>query len=158
MPELPLGPDCRVGRLSETHQRSHFRCGVDHLDNPILTYRLDGPRIDREILVATLNNDNRVVGYGGLELSDLELAQGITGMAFYVPWIAVAQGFQRRGIGKRLVSEVLLRAQRWSREQAITAPVTLHAEKQLHGFYEQFGFEQINDQLLALPASVLTAL
>lgn len=156
-PPKPLGQECRVGRLSQTHSRSGFDCGSLELNAPLVEYRIDGPRNDRELIVATLGESNRVLGYAALELSDLTLADGIEGQSYYIPWLAVDEEFHRRGIGTRLVSETLLLAKDWSKRCGI-GPVTLHAETKIHGFYKQFGFEGIGNKLLAIPANVLSEL
>jgi GNAT superfamily N-acetyltransferase len=156
-PFEPDGHNCEVERLSRRHKRSAFRCGIPDLDRPLVEFRLDGPRKDRALLVAVRAGDDRVIGYVGIQVTDLRLDRSVTGKAFYIPWLGVQEGLHRRGIGTRLIGEALLVAKEWTKVHG-PGPVALHAKDHLDGLYSSLGFCRIDGGLMAMSASVLESL
>lgn len=151
-----LGPACKVQALSNSHYRHGFDCGCDELNTPLIAYSAGHRTDDFRFIAATMQGNKHVLGYGSLQRYDLVLSKSIGARCFYVPWIAVHKDFQRRGIGTRLVAEIILSAKDWS-EFLEPRPLALHAKASIQGFYKQFGFELIGDSLMMLPASVVCA-
>ena len=156
-PPEPLGPKCSVEPLAPKHHRIGFQCGYPELDDPLTSYSFSGPRNDRTYLVATLGGNPRVLGYATLEVYDLRLHNSIEGDSYYISWLAVCQDYHRKGIGTRLIAEVLLLAKDWIDARG-PAPLSLHADTSIHRFYTRLGFTSIDERLLSMPANVLSDL
>ncbi|MDO8915803.1 MAG: GNAT family N-acetyltransferase [Coriobacteriia bacterium] len=140
----------RIRRLQPDDERSGFSCGDPDFDDFIRKYA--GQYQFRHHVGVTIVavDDERVVGYAtvvpgsvdGDELSELERRRlpKHPVPVLRLARLAVDSRYQGRGLGRRLVREVLLVALRMRTDLGCTA-VIVDALKSRASFYEGLGFE-----------------
>jgi predicted N-acetyltransferase YhbS len=151
-----------VEPLAEHHLRDDFDCGKHNALNEFLKrFALESQKA-RSARTFVVHRNQRVVGYYSLsaatiarEEASARAAKGQPARpvpAILLARLAIDKSEQRRGLGKALLKDALLRALNAADE--IGAPVVLvHAiDADAKKFYKQFGFEDsaVNDLHLML--------
>jgi len=160
-----------IGPLDGGHDRSVFDCGVPALNLYLRTYALQNQK--RGIVrnyVTTHTNDRIVVAYYSLVYASLDQkllpAKLVKGLGKYdipimlLARLAVDHREQRRGLGKALLKDAVLRTMQ-AAEIAGLKLLLVHAKDEAASeFYQKHGFEPVlGDSLkLFLPVRLSTSI
>lgn len=149
-------PQIQIHPLTVDHITRGFSCGVESLDHTLHSLRVARPRPDRIVLIATWPSDRNVLGFVAVEKCELRLDTQEPQTILYIPWLAVDQKYQRRGIGTHLLIHGLTRAKQWIPTGRCAA--ALHCEPSNYSYYSALGFHQLDAGLFVLPPDLLDSL
>ncbi|XZE21025.1 GNAT family N-acetyltransferase [Pirellulaceae bacterium SH449] len=153
-----------IHRLNKAHDRSSFCCGNSVLDGWLKERAGQYDRRDlSRTFVATLANENRVLGYYALSthrvLFDALPHPESTGMpqldipVILLGRLAVDQSYQGKGLGAFLLIDALRRSSQISEKVGILAIEVEAIDDNVSTFYLKFGFRSLldDDKHLFLP-------
>lgn len=136
--------------LRGKHDLGDFDCGEQSLDTWIHRYARHAEAAQSAKVYVTTDGST-VLGYYALTVGQVELDQGTARLLKGQPAgqsvpvvilarLAVDSGHQRRGVGRSLLQDALLRCVHAAQAVGIRALV-VHTHAESKGFYEAFGFE-----------------
>lgn len=144
--------------LTSEHDRSGFSCGVQSLDQYFQK------QIERDVIKETASaflllsqKTRKVSGYYTLSVTHLEPSFSLNEMtpigpryqrlpATLLSRLAVDTEFQKKGLGKVLLMDALLRSYKTSRKTGSLAFIISAMIEHVEEFYEQFGFQGFPSQ------------
>jgi GNAT superfamily N-acetyltransferase len=145
--------------LAFTHDKAHFHCGVEALDQYIQKQAGQDirRRINRVFVARPPDHPRIVLGYYGLSSLSIELSQLPERSARMLPKhpipaaligrLAVSKTAQGQGIGRMLLVDAIKRTLAVSDQIAIHAMVVDAINDKARSFYERFGFAPLcNDR------------
>jgi ribosomal protein S18 acetylase RimI-like enzyme len=159
----PAPAELVVERLSTTHDRKSFDCGVHALNLFLQTQarkEMDRRSTVTYVLVAT-DRPAAIMGYYSLSAATVLLDQVPEDMAKTlgrqpsVPTtlmgrLAISREHHGKGIGGRLLWDALNRSEQASREVGSVAVIVDAKDERAAGFYERYGFRRFHDPPLRL--------
>lgn len=153
-----------IHRLNKAHDRSSFCSGKSALDDWLKERAGQYDRRDlSRTFVATLSNENRVLGYYALSTHRVVFdalphpeSKGMPQLdipVILLGRLAVDQSFQGKGLGAFLLIDALRRSLQISEEAGIRAVEVEAIDDNARTFYLKFGFRSLldDDRHLFLP-------
>lgn len=150
----------RIERLAG-HDRARFDCGVDELNEWLVTQATQQQRKDNAVTYVALHpDDNSVVGYHSsltyrLDLDEAAAAYGAGKRRYPVPGLllarlAVCRSFQGKRLGESLLIHALQNASEVADRVGVEVLVVHAINKDAAAFYGRYGFTQFADHDLRL--------
>ena len=145
-------PRFTIEPLGSHHDRAAFSCGKPGLDGYLRQQAgQDSKRDLARIFVARGNSDHEIAGYYSLSTLSIDIGDLPAERARKLPRypdvpaallgrLAVASGWQGKGLGKILLADALKRLVTHGNELAIHAIVVEPLDEEADGFYRKFGF------------------
>jgi GNAT superfamily N-acetyltransferase len=152
----------RIGPLARSHDRSHFACGEQALDEYLARFaRQNHESGIAKTFVATGDDRPRhVLGYysisaGAIDRENLPAHAAKRFPSFPIPVarlarLAVDREFQGHGLGEHLLMDALNRVLRASSDIGIVALLLDAKHEKAKRFYTRYEFESLPDQPLTL--------
>lgn len=147
-----------IEQLNSSHDKSGFKCGVESLDNYLKKQAGQDMKrhISRVYIALKPDSPDKIIGYYTLSSLSIELKEFPQKLSKRLPKhpipaaligsLAVARSEQRNGVGKMLLADAIKRTMGISNEIAIYAMVVDAINDKAKYFYEQFGFELLNEK------------
>ncbi|HKG26378.1 MAG TPA: GNAT family N-acetyltransferase [Thermomicrobiales bacterium] len=147
----------RLERLSRSHDRASFSCGVEALDRYLRQYaRQDRDRKAVGVFVLLDETTTLIAGYYTLSSEIVELKNLPPDFVEKLPRysrlgatligrLAIDTRYQGQGIGRRLLLDALRRAFERSDEIGAVAVIVDAKDNAARAFYERFGFARFTD-------------
>ena len=137
--------------LDKLQVRASFDCGVEPLNDYLKKYALQNQKKDAARTYVVTTEENKIIGYYTLifgAVSVEETPETISaGLGKYpIPIIllarlAIDKNQKRKGLGKLLMRDALLRAVRASEIAGLRACLVHAKDETAKAFYEKFGFQ-----------------
>ena len=145
------------------HCREAFDCGVEALNDFLRTRARKEmeARSSACFVIVPLDDPGRIAGYYTLSAAEVITAELPEALAKKLPRyrslpatllgrLARDNAFRGRGVGDRLIADVLARAFAGSAEIGSVAVVTDPKDERAASFYRRFGFIRLNDRRMVL--------
>ncbi len=144
--------------LDNEHNRAKFSCGEPSLDRYLSYYAKQYLRRKVAAIFVYVNTDNNIIsGYYTLSATNIpsdELPQEITKKLPRYPFqpatllgrLAVNKGYQKQGIGEKLLLDALARSWQQSQQIGSIAVVVDVLNDSAAAFYQQYGFINFPDK------------
>jgi len=141
---------------NKIHDVSQFRCGIEELDKYLkLNAHQDIKRNITALYLIHERNSVRAIGYYTLSANSIELTnlpKEITGKLPKYPVLpvtlvgrlAVDSRYQKKGIGKFLLIDALVRSYDLRKQIGSYAVIVEAINDKISDFYEKFGFRKIS--------------
>ncbi len=144
-----------ISKLSETHQRPLFCCGISSLDNYL--YKQAGQDSRKSTAITYILNDdtvNKIAGYYTLSSTVVELNELPEKLSRKLPYypllpatligrLAVDVNYQKQGFGTILLLDALYRIQQASQDIASVAVIVDATDDNAIRFYKKYGFSSL---------------
>lgn len=162
--------DWRIGLLSRAHDRSHFNCGVEALNDYLGKFASqDVRRRACAVYVATSPESEAVEGYYTISASTAcfnalpsDVARKLPRYpevpAFLIGRLAVARAQQGSGLGRVLLMDALLRCLHLSDEVGAALVMVDAKDENAASYYRHHWFQDLDEKRLFLPLSVVAKL
>ncbi len=162
----------RIGPLAKSHDRSHFACGEQALDEYLARFARQNHEsgIAKTFVATGGDRPRQVLGYysisaGAIDRENLPANAAKRFPSFPIPVarlarLAVDREFQGRGLGEYLLLDALNRVLRASSDIGIVAVLLDAQHEKAKRFYARYEFESLPDQPLKLwlPMAAVTRL
>jgi N-acetylglutamate synthase and related acetyltransferases len=147
----------RIEPLTKDHDSSNFDCGEDSLNKYLKTFALQARSMGlSRTFVAIEDNSNKILGYY-TRLPSSVLGESIPEARSRNPVpvmllgkLAVTNGLQRGGVGKRLLKHFLESVIAHAENEACFAVTVDALDQRAKEYYAQFGFKEFQDTSLSL--------
>lgn len=137
--------------LDKLHVRGSFDCEIEPLNVYLRKYALQNQKKDAARTYVIANEENQVLGFYTLVFGSVSIEETTpeisTGLGKYpIPVIllarlAIDKGQKRKGLGKKLMRDALLRAVRASEIAGLRAFLVHAKDESAKELYERLGFE-----------------
>ncbi len=170
MTESKFPPGFRLERISKSHPRRSFSCGIPAVDDWLATKALQHYEKRLSTTTVLLHDDGFVVGYYTLAMDyvdcgdlPLEIARRLPRRLLPVvtlAWFGIASQCQGQGLGDSLFGEALAHCWRVSRALPFVAVILDCINEDAKRFYLRWEFGELPGRplKLLLPAAVLDRL
>ena len=158
--------DLKIEPLDQSHDRQHFDCGNEVLNQYLRTQAKQDLRRDLAQTYVLVQEDRSVVGYYTLSASSIEHTHlpdearkklpRYPIPAALIGRLAVDQRIQQQGFARQLLGDALHRAVAMSKTLGIHAIVVDAKDNASTAFYQKFGFVPLNDSPLHLYLPIKT--
>jgi GNAT superfamily N-acetyltransferase len=139
-----------IAKLSKSHNLKNFDCGNSDLNNYLIKYALKNQQSDSSTTyIACLEND--VIGYYTLTVASVihenapsRISKGLPKYPIPVALLArlaVSKDFQKKGIGRGLLKNCLIRVNEAADIIGIRALLVHAKDEKARSWYQQFDFE-----------------
>ena len=161
-----------ISKLSESHQRPSFNCGISSLDNYL--HKQAGQEGRKSTAITYILNDeivNKIIGYYTLSSTVIELNELPDKLLRKLPYypllpatligrLAVDINYQKQGFGTILLLNALHRIQQASQDIASVAVIVDTIDDNALEFYKKYGFSSLlsRKNKLFLPINVSGAI
>lgn len=159
-----------IEQLEKRHKRSKFFSGVDSVDNWLKKRARQAQDKRLSVTRVLLHAPSTIAGFYTLAMGQVsfdelphEMARKLPGTLLPIvtlAWLGLAESYQERGLGKRLLAQALSDCHRTGQLMPFVAVLLDCATKEAKSFYQHYDFQELpgHPMTLMLPWMLLDAM